>query len=804
MLKQLRSEGMSIFTIVWLGQLVSILGSSLSNFAMDVWVYQRNGSVTELSFLILFTTLPIVIVSPFAGVLVDRWDRRWVMILSDTGAALSTSVMALLLISGQIQTWHICLATAVSSSFTAFQFPAYSAATTLLVPKKNLGRAVGMIEFAQAIGQLIAPVLGGILLEVIQISGIFLLDLSSFVFSAIVLLLVRFPRHQALEKQQTYQLPLLKEVFSGFNYVTAHGGLVALLFFLASSTFLLGIVQVLAYPLVLSFASSTQLGIALGVGGVGMIVGSILMGSWGNGRQDYIKILFCSMLLNGFSLMVAGSAPDIIVFGVGALLYFLGVPFINGSVQVILQKKVPLNIQGKVFSLTTAVSGLCLPLAFLMAGPLADRIFEPLMTTNGALAETIGRAIGTGSGRGIGLMFILLGGLNILVTMIAYQYAPLRLIESRLPDAYDGEIVIGDPRLDRRKQHKLIDIMTIGICAVVSGAETWVAIEMYGKDKQDWLSKFLELPNGIPSHETFARVFAAINPEELQQLFGGGVKRVSATTVPEIIAFERKQSRNSGDSQNGKSAMMMVSAWVTSTRLVLGQKKVAGKSNESTALPELIKVLDLAGCVVTINAMACQPKIVKRIVDKDADYVMALTKQQGNLHAQVKQIFAAAVATKFKNFKVSSYRRRKVNGGREEIRNYFLMSDVSSMIKLSEKWINLNSIGLVESVTIINGEISVETRYFINSLEDDVKLFAKSVRSHWGIENSQHWLLDVEMRTDKSQVRTDNTPANFGDLRQIAVNLLDRNKSRKSGVSSKQLLTKTDESCLREILEIML
>ena len=445
MLKQLRSERMSIFAIVWLGQLVSILGSSLSNFAMDVWVYQRNGSVTELSFLILFTTLPLVIVSPFAGVLVDRWDRRWVMILSDTGAALSTSVMALLLMSGQIQTWHICLATAVSSSFTAFQLPAYRAATTLLVPEKNLGRAAGMIEFAQAIGQLIAPILGGILLEIIQISGIFLLDLSSFVFSAIVLLLVRFPRYQSLEKQQPHQLPLLKEVFSGFNYVTAHGGLVALLFFLASSTFLVGIIQVLAYPLVLSFASSTQLGIALGVGGVGMIVGSILMGSWGNGREDYIKILLCSMLLNGFSLMVAGSAPDIIVFGVGAFLYFLGVPFINGSVQVILQKKVPINIQGKVFSLATAVSGFCLPLAFLMAGPLADRLFEPLMTTNGALAATIGRAIGTGSGRGIGLIFIVLGGLNILVTIIAYQYSPLRLIESRLPDAYDGETIIEDP-----------------------------------------------------------------------------------------------------------------------------------------------------------------------------------------------------------------------------------------------------------------------------------------------------------------------------------------------------------------------
>jgi MFS transporter, DHA3 family, macrolide efflux protein len=437
MLKQLRSEGMSIFTIVWLGQLVSILGSSLSNFAMDVWVYQRNGSVTELSFLILFTTLPLVIVSPVAGVLVDRWDRRWVMIISDTGAALSTLTIALLLISGQIQTWHICLATAVSSSFTTFQWPAYRAATTLLVGKKNLGRAVGMIEFAQAVGKLIAPVLGGILLGIVQLSGIIILDLSSFVFSVIILLLVRFPRHQALEKsRENNKLSLLKEAVDSFHYLTVHGGLMPLLFLLASNNFLLGIVQVLAYPLILSFASPSQLGTILSVGGVGMVIGSILMGGWGNGRQDYIKILFCFMLLDGLALMFAGFSPATIPFGVATFLFFLGSPLINGSVQVIFQKKVPPNMQGKIFSFTAAISGSCLPPAYLIAGPLADRVFEPLMTTNGLLAETIGQLIGTGSGRGIGLMFIVLGTLNILVTIIAYQYAPLRLLEDRLPDAY--------------------------------------------------------------------------------------------------------------------------------------------------------------------------------------------------------------------------------------------------------------------------------------------------------------------------------------------------------------------------------
>jgi MFS transporter, DHA3 family, macrolide efflux protein len=435
MLKNLRSEGMSIFFVVWLGQLVSILGSNLSNFAIDIWVYQRNGSVTELSFLILFTTLPLLLVSPFAGVLVDRWDRRWVMIISDTGAALSTLAIALLLISGQIQTWHICLATAISSSCSAFQWPAYSAATTLLVAKKNLGRAAGMVDFAEAVGNLIAPILGGTLLEIIRLSGIIILDLSSFVFSVIILLLVRFPHHQGLERsQEPNKFSFLKEAVSGFHYLAARDGLIALLLLLAINKFMIGIMQVLAYPLILSFASTSQLGTILSVGGAGMVIGSILMGGWGNGRQDYIKILICFMVLDGFSLIVAGFSPSIILFGVAAFLFFLNSPFISGSVRVIFQKKVPPNIQGKVFTFTSTITGLCLPLAYISAAPLAESIFEPLMSADGLLAESIGKIIGVGPGRGIGLLFIILGVLTVLITIIAYQYPRLRLVEIELPD----------------------------------------------------------------------------------------------------------------------------------------------------------------------------------------------------------------------------------------------------------------------------------------------------------------------------------------------------------------------------------
>ena len=441
MLTPPKIEGMSIFVLVWLGQLVSLLGSSITNFALDVWVYQQSGSVTQLSFLILFNTLPLVIISPFAGILVDRWHRRWVMILSDSGAALTTLIMVALLVTGKIQIWHIYLATAVSSSFSAFQWPAYSAATTLLVPKKHLGRASGMTQLAQGLGQLLAPILGGVLLGVIQLSGIFVLDLSSFLFALTTLLLVRFPHHNVTPSQLTNQTSLLRQLVYSFDYLRARSGLLALLWFFASSNFLMGILQVLSYPLILSFASPAQLGMILSFGGVGMLTGSVLMSTWGGGREKYINILFGFMLLEGLSMMAAGLYHSVFLFAIAAFLFFLGLPFINSSAQVIFQRKVAIDVQGRVFSLNSAISGSCLPLAYLVAGPLADRIFEPLMKVNGPLAGTIGQLIGTGPGRGIGLMFIVLGTLTILITIIAYQYAPLRLVEDQLPDVIIDTIV---------------------------------------------------------------------------------------------------------------------------------------------------------------------------------------------------------------------------------------------------------------------------------------------------------------------------------------------------------------------------
>ena len=280
---------------------------------------------------------------------------------------------------------------------------------------------------------------------------------------------------------------------------------------------------------------------------------------------------------------------------------------------------------------------------------------------------------------------------------------------------------IKDIRIERGKKHKLIDIITISICAVVCGADGWEDIELYGITRKKWLGEFLELPNGIPSHDTFARVFAQINPEEFNKSFLNWVKGICKRTAGEIIAFDGKQSRNSGDEKNGQGVINTVSAWAISNKLVLGQRKVEGKSNEITALPELINVLDLAGCIVTIDAMGCQREIVKKIVKKEADYVIAVKNNQPSLYERVEQLFKQAIKTHGQSLRMSSFTTKEINRGREEVRNYLMISDIETSIDPSKKWDKLNSIGMVESVRVVNGKTSVETRYFISSLEDDIK-----------------------------------------------------------------------------------
>jgi predicted transposase YbfD/YdcC len=359
---------------------------------------------------------------------------------------------------------------------------------------------------------------------------------------------------------------------------------------------------------------------------------------------------------------------------------------------------------------------------------------------------------------------------------------------------------IDDPRIERSKQHKLIDIITIAICAVICGAEGWTDIETYGVTKYEWLKQFLELPNGIPSHDTFARLFARLNPQQFQQCFLSWIKAINKVTSGEVIAFDGKSLRHSYDKKAEKGAIHMVSAWATENRLVLGQVKVDEKSNEITAIPELIKILDLSGCIVTIDAMGCQKEIVKLIVEQDADYIITLKKNQSNLYKNVEQLFKSAIRTGFQGIEHSAYRTREQAHGREEIRHYLMLTDITERVDPNYKWQKLKSVGLVESVRTVDGKTTVETRYYISSLSNNAAIFGQSVRSHWGVENSLHWVLDVALNEDDCRIRKDNAPENFAVMRRLAVNLLGRETSNKRGVKNKQFKAAMDNEYLTKVL----
>jgi predicted transposase YbfD/YdcC len=361
---------------------------------------------------------------------------------------------------------------------------------------------------------------------------------------------------------------------------------------------------------------------------------------------------------------------------------------------------------------------------------------------------------------------------------------------------------MSDPRIDRTKRHKLIDILTIAICAVICGADSWVAIETYGCAKSEWLKTFLELANGIPSHDTFARVFAQINPQEFQECFLNWMKSITKITNGEVVAIDGKTLRGSYDKSSEQSAIQMVSAWATTNKLVLGQVKVDEKSNEITAIPELLKVLELSGCIVTIDAIGCQKEIVKLITQQSADYVITLKKNQGNLYDSVENLFKTGISTSFKGIEHSTYKTEETGHGRYEIRNYVMLTGIGSQLDPDSVWSKFSSVGMVESIRLSDGKTTAETRYFISSLINNAKEFANSVRSHWGIENSLHWVLDVALKEDDCRIRKDNAPQNFAVLRQIAVNLLGKEKRVKRGIKNKQFLAAMDNNYLLRILAL--
>lgn len=358
---------------------------------------------------------------------------------------------------------------------------------------------------------------------------------------------------------------------------------------------------------------------------------------------------------------------------------------------------------------------------------------------------------------------------------------------------------LDDPRDERGKDHLLLDIVAITICAVICGAESWVDVELYGQSKQAWLATLLSLSNGIPSHDTFARVFARLDPEQMQQCFLSWIEAISQLSAGEVIAIDGKTLRHSYDSANGKGAIHMVSAWASANRLVLGQYKVDEKSNEITAIPELLRVLALEGCIVTIDAMGCQKQIAATIVDKGGDYVLALKGNQGGLFEDVQWLFEQAQAVQFQDVAHDFSQSIDKGHGRMEIRRCWTLSELDYLVQ-KPLWKGLQTVVMVQSQRQLNGQTSSETRYYISSLASNATKIAQAVRAHWRIENCLHWVLDVSFDEDACRIRKDYAPQNMALLRQIALNLLGQDKSTKAGIAARRKKAGWQDAYLLKIL----
>lgn len=356
-----------------------------------------------------------------------------------------------------------------------------------------------------------------------------------------------------------------------------------------------------------------------------------------------------------------------------------------------------------------------------------------------------------------------------------------------------------DDHRRHNKLHKLIDVILIAICAVVAGADTYEQIENFGKKRKRWLLRFLELPYGIPSHDTFGRIFERMNPNEFQNCFKLWIESVTDLTKGQVIAIDGKTLRRSHDRSSDKKAIHMISAWASSNQVVLGQLKTKEKSNEITAIPHLLRLLDISGCIITIDAMGTQKKIAQTIIKNDGDYILAVKENHKTLYDEAVLFFKEMESMELEGFTFDKYETVDGGHGRIETRKYAMTSDID-WLQDKEKWAGLKSLGMVESTREIKGECSHEKRYYISSLECDAKKFGDAVRNHWGIENSVHWVLDIAFREDESRIRKGSAPENFAAIRHIALNLLRNNKTFKGSVKTKRLNAAMDTKYLEDVV----
>ena len=424
------------FSVLWFGQFVSLVGTGMSGFALSIWAWQVTGEATALALVGFFSFAPTVLMSPIAGVLVDRWDRKLVMILSDLAAGLSSIAVLVLMTTGHLQIWHLYVAGAFSGVFGSFQFPAYTAAITTMIPKKHYGRANAMVGMARSATQVIAPIMAGALLLPLGIRGVLMLDIVTFVVAIALLLLVMIPKPEATREGKRARGKLLSESLFGFKYVFKHRSFFWLLMLILSANVSLLIGLTVLTPMILARTGDNELTLgmvqmALGLGGV---VGGFLMSLWGGPKRRIAGVLagLAGLSLAGEVILGVGQATYVWVVGAFMLTLFLSL--FNTSSGAIWQSKVPPDVQGRVFAVRRMLGALGAPIAMLLAGPLADRVFEPLMMREGWFSNAFEAVVGSGPGAGMSLMLLLGGGIGLLLAAWGLANKKLRRIEVLIPD----------------------------------------------------------------------------------------------------------------------------------------------------------------------------------------------------------------------------------------------------------------------------------------------------------------------------------------------------------------------------------
>lgn len=369
------------------------------------------------------------------------------------------------------------------------------------------------------------------------------------------------------------------------------------------------------------------------------------------------------------------------------------------------------------------------------------------------------------------------------------------------PDFFEHFGNLPDPRIARAKKHLLIDILFIAVCTIICGGESFTDMELFGKAKAEWLRKLLALPHGIPSHDTFGRVFSLLDPQAFGECFLRWTTALHEATQGEVIALDGKTVRHSFNAATGHAALHLISAWASKSGLTLGQRKVEGKSNEITALPALLKLLDVKGCIVTMDAMGCQKELAKQIVEQGGDYVLGLKGNQGHLHEEVTYFFDEARRHAFHDVPHEYHETAEKDHGRIEIRRCWRVKEVAiAWLERQDQWPGLASLAAIEAERRIGPKVTKETRYFISSLRGSAKQVAEAAREHWKIENSLHWVLDVTLNEDQSRVRKEHAPENLALLRRLALNLIKKAKPQKASVRGSIKKAGWDNSFLEQIL----